>query len=456
MYDNFDPLNENQKNEQKGPQNGEYSFNKDELNNLGAKESSFTQPTEPKYEQPVASYSAYAENSYYVPKPKKEKNKKDRKKYPISIVIACCLICSVLGGVAASGAMIFAGGLDKSTSSSAEPTTTASGTTKVVNVSETSTEELVTAVAQKAAPSVVGIRATAKSNSFWGQTQEESGEGSGVIYSSDGYIITNYHVISTAVEATSGNSSINVYLPDDPSTAIPATVVGYYSESDLAVIKIDKTGLTAIEFGDSSSLKVGQTAVAIGNPGGLQYMGSVSSGIISGLNRTLKLEGIEEMSLIQTDAAINPGNSGGALLNSSGQLIGINSSKIGGSSYEGMGFAIPSNFVKTLCDDIISNKDTKRAYIGVKISTEYDSDKLQAMGYPAGALVESVVSGSPADEIGIKAYDIITQVNGVKVSSYKEYNTERLKHKPGETITLQVYRNRQYYDVSITLGESIS
>ena len=185
-------------------------------------------------------------------------------------------------------------------------------------------------------------------------------------------------------------------------------------------------------------------------------MGSVSSGIISGLNRTLKLEGIEEMSLIQTDAAINPGNSGGALLNSSGQLIGINSSKIGGSSYEGMGFAIPSNFVKTLCDDIISNKDTKRAYIGVKISTEYDGDKLQAMGYPAGALVESVVSGSPADEIGIKAYDIITQVNGVKVSSYKEYNTERLKHKPGETITLQVYRNRQYYDVSITLGESIS
>lgn len=467
MTENYDPMN-NQNHEPQETQNndGGYSFNRRQLKDLGTQNGYYQPPVKdepkqtgaPEYEQPVASYSAYAENSYYAPKPKKEKKKRQGKKYSVSVIVACCLICSLLGGVAASGAMIFAGGITKSPSNTTQQTTTAashSGT--VINVTDDTTEELITAVAQKAGPSVVGIRATAQSNSFWGQTQEESGEGSGIIYSSDGYIITNYHVISTAVEAgKSASASITVYLPEDPETAIDAKVIGYYSESDLAVLKIDKTGLTAIEIGDSSALKVGQTAVAIGNPGGLQYMGSVSCGIISGLNRTLKLEGIEEMSLIQTDAAINPGNSGGALVNTSGQLIGVNSSKIGGSSYEGMGFAIPSNFVKEICDDIISNKDIKRAYIGVKISTEYDGDTLQSMGYPAGALVESVVSGSPADQIGIEAYDIITKVNGVGVTNYNEYNSERLKHSPGETITLQVYRNRRYYDVTITLGESIS
>ena len=430
--------------------NGSYSYSRDELNQRGASSGYYQSPESDR--PPVASYSAYAENSYYSGKPPK-KEKKTRK-YPLSILVACCLICSLLGGVVATGAMavVNENKFVKSTTEKSSDSSNSSNT--VINVSNDETEELITAVAQKASPSVVGIRATSQTYNFWGQVQDSGGEGSGIIYTSDGHIITNYHVISTAVESTTGK--ITVYLTNDPETAIPATVVGYYSESDIAVIKIEKTGLPAIEMGDSSKLKIGQTAIAIGNPGGLQYMGSVSTGIVSGLNRTLKLEGIEEMSLIQTDAAINPGNSGGALVNTSGQLIGVNSSKIASTAVEGMGFAIPSNYVKELCDDIISKKDIKRAYIGVKISTEYDADYLKSIGYPAGAVVESVDENSPADQIGIKAYDIITQVDGVSVTSSSQYNIERLKHSPGETITLQVYRQGRYYDVQITLGESIS
>lgn len=440
MNDNYNPY-DNQN-------NSTYSYNRDELNQRGVNNTySYDKP-------PVASYSAYAENSYYTGKPPK-KEKKTRK-YPLSILVACCLICSLLGGTVAMGAMVVINENkfisptteNSKSSNSSDPEKT------IINVTNDQTEELITAVAQKASPSVVGIRATAKTYNFWGQVQDSGGEGSGIIYTTDGYIITNYHVISTAVESTTGK--ITVFLPSDPETALNASVVGYYRESDIAVIKIEKTGLPAIEVGDSSKLKIGQTAIAIGNPGGLQYMGSVSTGIVSGLDRTLKLEGIEEMSLIQTDAAINPGNSGGALVNTSGQLIGVNSSKIASTAVEGMGFAIPSNYVKELCDDIISKKDIKKAYIGVKISTEYDSDYLKSIGYPAGAVVESVDSNSPADQIGIKAYDIITQVNGVSVTSSAQYNTERLKHSPGETITLQVYRQGRYYDVKLTLGESIS
>ena len=448
MSDNFNPFN-SQNNDDTA--NGGYSYNREELHNRGTDNGYYQPPEKP----PTSSYSAYARTADFAPKPKRTKN---RAKFPLSAVIACCVICSILGGVVSAGAIFFLNDslTPKYIADNADENSAATENKTIINVSNKETEELITAVAQKAGPCVVGIRASAQSYTFWGQVQEQAGEGSGIIYSQDGYIITNYHVISTAVEASSGGSSIQVFLPEDPETAIPASVIGYYSESDLAVIKIDRTGLSAIEIGDSSKLEIGQTAIAIGNPGGLQYMGSVSCGIISGLNRTLKLEGIEEMALIQTDAAINPGNSGGALVNSSGQLIGVNSSKIGGDGFEGMGFAIPSNFVKELCDDIISNKDVKRAYIGVKISTEYDSDSLKSMGYPAGAVVESVVSGSPADQIGIEPYDIITQVDGVAVSNYSEYNAERLKHNPGDTITLQIYRNGKLYNAQITLGESIS
>lgn len=406
-------------------------------------------------QQQEASYTPYS-SYFYAPRPSKPKKEhKEKRRFSLGVVVACCLICSLLGGVTASTTLLAANNIAVGNSSASSMTTSSeSGTNTVINVDK-STTELISAIAEKVSPSVVGIRATASVYTFFGRSQESSGEGSGIVYTSDGYIITNYHVISLAVEASNPSSaSISVYLPSDPETAIPATVVGYDSSSDLAVLKIEKTGLTAIEIGDSDALQVGETAVAIGNPGGLKYMGSVSSGIVSGLNRTLKLEGIAEMALIQTDAAINPGNSGGALVNAEGKLIGVNSSKISGSDYEGMGFAIPSNYVVQVCDNIINNKDIKKAYVGVTISTEYTSDILKQMGYPSGAVVESVAEDSPAANAGISAYDIITQFDGVDITSYSEYNTERLKHSPGDTIQLTIYRNRQYYTVRLTLGES--
>lgn len=387
-------------------------------------------------------YQQYSPYNAAAPKKKKEK-----RRVTIPALIACCLACAIVSGVIASAGVMFGGKyLSSLTSGSGNGTNST-----VINVDKT-VSNVVSAVAQKVIPSVVGIRVTSSVTSWFGMSQEQSSEGSGVIYTSDGYIVTNYHVISSA--AASSSATLNVYLSNDPETAIPAKVIGYYSESDLAVIKIEKTGLTAAEFADSDKLEVGENAIAIGNPGGLEFMSSVSSGIISGLNRTIKLEGTDQMKLVQTDAAINPGNSGGALCNSQGQLIGINSSKISSTDFEGMGFAIPSNYVKTVCDDIINNKDAKKAYLGVKISTEYDEATLRSMGYPAGAVVEEVASNSPAENAGISKYDIITSFNGVDISNYSDYNKERLKAKPGENVKLTIYRNGRYYDVSVTLGES--
>ena len=389
---------------------------------------------------------AYQQYSPYNAAPKK---KKEKRRVTIPALIACCLACAIVSSVIASAGVMFGG---KYLSSLTSGSNGSGGTNStVINVDKTASN-VVSAVAQKVIPSVVGIRVTSSVTSWFGMSQEQSSEGSGVIYTSDGYIVTNYHVISSA--ATSSSATLSVYLSSDPETAIPAKVIGYYSESDLAVIKVEKTGLTAAEFADSDKLEVGESAIAIGNPGGLEFMSSVSSGIISGLNRTIKLEGTDQMKLVQTDAAINPGNSGGALCNSEGKLIGINSSKISSTDFEGMGFAIPANYVKTVCDDIINNKDAKKAYLGVKISTEYDADSLKSMGYPAGAVVEEVADNSPAKNAGISKYDIITSFNGVDISNYSDYNKERLKASPGDNVKLTVYRNGRYYTVSVTLGES--
>lgn len=388
-------------------------------------------------------YTYSPQSGYYYP-PKPEKIKKEKKKVSFASLVACCVVCALL----ASSLSVFA----VSYFANDETIVKNQAGTTTINVDKTATNA-VSAIAQKAVPSVVGIMATASVDTYFGFAADATSEGSGVIYSEDGYIITNYHVISQAASESSGGK-ILVYLSSDPNTAVEAKVIGYNSEYDLAVIKIDKEGLYAIEFADSNDVAVGDMAVAIGNPGGLDYMSSVSSGIISGLNRTIQLEGTSQMKLLQTDAAINPGNSGGALVDCNGKLVGINSSKISSEEYEGMGFAIPSNTVKKVIDNIIANKDKKYAYVGVKISTDYTAEDLKRMGYPAGAVVESVDEGSPAYNIGIRPADIIVNFDGVEINDYEEYNDERLKHSPGETVNITVYRSGRNYDAQITLGES--
>ena len=246
---------------------------------------------------------------------------------------------------------------------------------------------------------------------------------------------------------------VSVYLPEDTDTAVTAQVIGYDISSDLAVLKIDKTNLTAIELGNSDEIKVGQTAIAIGNPGGMDFMGSVSMGIISGLDRTLQLENSNtEIHLIQTDAAINPGNSGGALVDAKGTLIGINSAKMATENFEGMGFAIPVNDAARIVDRIINNVDAPQPYVGIEINTYYDGNTLNMMGYPSGVVVASVAEGGPAQKAGIKRSDIITHFNGAAVANYNQFNSEKSKYAPGDTVTLTIYRNGKNLQLPLVLG----
>jgi serine protease Do len=314
---------------------------------------------------------------------------------------------------------------------------------------------LVEAVYEKAGDSVVGIRATTSVQGFFGGSQEASSDGSGVIYTADGYIITNYHVVEKVVKSNNRNSIVEVYLNSDPDTPIDAKIIGYNMSADLAVLKIEKAGLVPIDMGDSDGVKVGQPAIAIGCPGGLEFMGSVSYGIISGLNRTITIDAIGDMELIQTDAAINPGNSGGALLNSKGQLIGINSSKLVDTSYEGMGFAIPVNTVVEVVKEIMDNKDKPSPYIGIEIYT-YPSSYLEKYNLPHGAAVKSVVQGGPAASSGIRAGDIITQFNSVNIEEYTDFINALEDCTPGTKVTAKIYRNGRSYTTTVTIGSNNS
>lgn len=416
-------------------------------------------------QQPV--YNPYSADPYE-PKNTPQKAKKP-KKFGLGAVIASALCAAILcGTISTVGVATYFNGKSQAAggASSAESAgSVSSAAAPVTNITvNDETDNIAVAVAQKASQSVVGIRVTYETQvqSFFGNTkQEATSEGSGVIYKENGYIITNYHVISGAVaEANYGEiangAKIEVFLPDDTSTAISAAVVGFDASADLAVIKIDRTGLAAVEIGDSDSLKVGQVAIAIGNPGGLEYMNSVSKGIVSGLNRTITTEDNVQMNLIQTDAAINPGNSGGALVDQNGKLIGINNAKMSGSDYDGMGFSIPVNEVVEICDRLISKEGQASAYLGISINTYYDAETLQRMGYPAGVVVASVAEGSPAGIAGIQKNDIITKINGTAVTSYAAMISEKNKYNAGDTITVTVYRGGQTADVSVTLGSGNS
>lgn len=316
-----------------------------------------------------------------------------------------------------------------------------------INIDETA-ENIVEAVATKVTPSVVGIRTTTSVNSFFYGTQESSGEGSGVIYTADGYIITNYHVIADGVSNKSG-SKIEVFIDSNAKKAYNATVVGYNIAADLAVIKINATGLTPIEFTDSDTLKVGQYVITVGNPGGLEFMDSVTYGVVSGLDRVVATNG--DIKLIQTDAAINPGNSGGALVNAKGQLVGINSSKIVSEEFEGMGFAIPSNTTKEICEKIIERQNSPEPYVGITISERYTSSVLKSYGFPAGAVVSRVAEDSPADKAGIERGDIITAFDGKAITEYTQLTDYIRNSDPGDTVKVKIYRNGRYYTTSLTI-----
>jgi serine protease Do len=273
---------------------------------------------------------------------------------------------------------------------------------------------------------------------------DPSAEGSGIIMSTDGYIITNEHVID-------GAQNVKVVLPSGKEYT--AAVKGSDLRTDLAVLKIDATGLTAATFGNSDQLGVAETVLAVGNPAGLG--GSVTQGIVSALNMSVTTESNYTEKCIQTDAPINPGNSGGALVNMYGQVVGITSSKIEATGYEGMGFAIPINTAKPVIDDIIKyGYVTGRVKIGISVK-EYDTTAAAAQGYPAGLLITDISSTSDAATKGIQKGDVITKINDIAATTYDAFYAEESKHKAGETVKLTVFRKstNSTFDVNIKLAE---
>ena len=316
------------------------------------------------------------------------------------------------------------------------------------------------AVAQKVLPSIVGISVEYSVNSLFSRNPSTAtAEGSGVIISSDGYILTNNHVIDTSSSTSSSSyyevnkaSKIQVYLYND-DTPYDAKIVGTDEQTDLAVIKIDKTDLTAAELGDSDTVQVGEWCMSVGNPLGMRS--TVCQGSISALNRQITDTEGKTYTVMQTDAAINEGNSGGALVNSKGQVIGINTLKASGEGVEGLGFAIPINSTKDIYSDLIQYNKVKRPYIGITGSdiTEETVEANPTFDLKIGAYVRSVDDYSPAEKAGIKVGDIITQADGQTVENMDDLNEIKNSHQIGDKMNLTIYRDGSETTVELTLAE---
>lgn len=307
-------------------------------------------------------------------------------------------------------------------------------------------ENPVVAVAQIAGPSVVGVKVDFYEQGFFGELQETSEEGSGIIYSEDGYIITNYHVVEDAISSTSAQVTVTLSNQEE----YIAEIIGTDSVTDLALLKIDATGLTPATFGKSSDLQVGELAVAIGNPLGQEFAGSVTVGYISALNRTITTDG-RTYQLIQTDAAINPGNSGGALVNAKGEVIGINTVKVTDTTVEGLGFAIPSDDALKIIEELKLTGKIVRPYIGI-YGIDMDEATAKRNNLVEGVYVYQVFSDSPAEAAGISRGDIIVEFDGQQVTTKQELNDAKNKKSIGDKVKIKVYRGGNYQDLEITLS----
>ncbi|MCI5567286.1 MAG: trypsin-like peptidase domain-containing protein [Veillonellaceae bacterium] len=344
------------------------------------------------------------------------------------------------------GAVLFAG---CSSSDASNADTNTSGVTIQQSAADKPLSDARNTPAVRAAktigPTVVGITNKAVARDWFNNPVETEGVGSGVIFKADGYIVTNNHVVAGAKE-------IIVSLPD--GRTFKGKTIGADELSDIAVVKIDAKDLPVASFGNSDDIVVGEPAIAIGNPMGLEFRGSVTSGVISALNRTLDISGDRTIKLIQTDAAINPGNSGGALVNADGEVIGINSAKVAAQGVEGMGFAIPINTVKSIVDELLANGHIARPYLGVGI---FDKETAARAGYELnvdqGVYLFQMTLNGPADRAGLQRGDIIKKVAGKEVNTVSEVRAAVAEHKVGETIEVVYERNGHDHTANVTLGE---
>jgi S1-C subfamily serine protease len=369
----------------------------------------------------------------------------------VRIVVTTSLVAAVLASAGTYGVLRATGSLDVAAATQA-PIQGQTATASQPGVADD--QSPITTVAADVSPAIVTITesgSTANPNDPFGQVPT-TGIGSGVIFDSNGWIITNKHVVA-------GSTQLQVALQD--GREFSGTIYGIDTLTDLAIVKVDATGLPTAPIGDSSAAKVGQLAIAIGSPLGT-YTNSVTSGIISAFGRTIQVQdGTTINNLIQTDAAINPGNSGGALLDARGTVVGINTAVA--QTAEGIGFAIPIDIAKPIMEQALAGQKLARPWIGIR----YEALTLQIadqakLPVSAGAWLQpasasgstspAVVPGSPAEKAGLKEGDIITAVNGVKITATSPLDDILTQYTPGTTVALDVLRNGASITLSLTLG----
>ena len=368
-------------------------------------------------------------------------------------VVGCAVVIGTCFGVPSIKSRIMGTNSTNSTNSTTSQTSGLVDQVSLSNYSDTAVY-----AANKILPSIVGIQIEYNVTSMFsmfgnGQTSTATATGSGIIISDDGYILTNNHVVSSSESESyyqvSEATKITVTLFDDETT-YDAQIVGTDEETDLAVIKIDKTGLTKAEFADSDSIKVGEFAMAVGSPLGLQS--SVTCGIVSAVNREVTDSDGKTYTLIQTDAAINAGNSGGALVNSEGKVIGVNTLKLTGENVEGMGFAIPINSTTDITSQLIEYSKVRRPYIGIT-GMELDAQTAQKNNLVEGIYVKDVENFSAAEKAGIKIGDVIIEADGKAVKTMDELNEVKNSHNIGDEMKIKINRDGQEKDLTLTLGE---
>ena len=368
-----------------------------------------------------------------------------KKGFPWGKVIALMLVAALLGGALGAGGVLL---LAPSGSGSRTQIQEGTRPSTVIDVTaiDTSKQMSPAEVYAQNVVSTVGITTSVTTN-YFGFTTTSAASGSGFVFSDDGYILTNYHVIENS-------TSIKVTMYDGSS--YDAELIGYDESNDIAVLKIDAQGLRPVVLGDSGNLNVGDSVLAIGNPLG-ELTFSLTAGVVSALDREVTLSGNVTMELIQTDCAINSGNSGGALFNLYGEVIGITNAKYSssgsGTSIDNIGFAIPINSVLNIVESIIEKGYIAKPYIGVSVASV--SSETQSYGLPKGAAVKAISEGSPAEAAGLQINDIITEANGTKIESSDDlvklvgglYNGAELK--------LTVYRQGETLEITVTVGEKI-
>ena len=393
---------------------------------------------------------------YTPPEPKKtEKRAKSGKGGRILGIVALCLVCALLGGLVGASFMgrsldgRIAALEDARTEQALERITEAAAAGSADNA-QAATPVKNDSAALTASAQVVGVTTEVTYTNFFGMNSSSAVSGTGFIVSEDGYILTNYHVIELAAQ---NDKDVNVILYD--GTRYTASIVGYEKYNDVAVLKIDATGLKPVSFGNSDSLAVGDLVYAVGNPlGELDF--SMSTGHVSALDRAITSdESGVAINMFQIDAAVNSGNSGGPVYNAAGEVVGIVTAKYASTGVEGLGFAIPINDAVKIASDLITKGYvTGKAYMGVQIDQRYNSLYSQYYNMPLGAYVYSVEDGSCAEKAGLLAKDIITRLGDQDITGYTDLTSALHGFSAGDTTSMTVYRGGEEVTLTITFDEA--